>query len=263
MPRTLSVFYCFPRSGGTLLSQCLLCAQSTVVLSEVNPAGSFLAVERQAQEWFKLITAKEAAKLEAKTYLEKIALVAQRCESQKRRLCIRDWSAVNFIPGLSPQAPAASRVLEQRLFLQEAGYAIREVVFLRRSREIFHSVRQHLPGFGGYTLAKFADHYGTYLRAVADCPKFQLEEFRRDAPATLRALCQALGLDFPQKFETGFHRQENVTGNNTLKIKPASAALSRITAGQPAAPVRREAVRDREIFATLDALAGYATASPS
>ena len=263
MPRTLSVFYCFPRSGGTLLSQCLLCAKSTVVLSEVNPAGSFLPVERQAEKWFKLITTKEAAKLEKQTYLEKIALVAQRCESQKRRLCIRDWSAVNFIPRLSPQAPAASRVLEQRLFLQAAGYEIREVAFLRRSREIFHSVRQHLPGFENYTLTKFADHYGAYLRAVADCPKFYLEDFRRDSAATLRPLCQALGLDFPAGFETGFHGQEHVTGNNTLKIKPASAALARITAGSPAAPVRRESAADRSAFAELDALAGYATPSPS
>ena len=185
-------------------------------------------------------------------------MVARRCERRKLRLCVRDWTAVNFIPSLSPLAPAASGVLEQRLFLQQAGYELREIAFLRRSQAIFESLRTFMPGFKTYSLTMFAEHYDAYLQAVADCPKVQLEEFTRNPDATLRRICEVLGLDFPPKFKDEFHGKETVTGNNTLKNKPPSASATRITPGNAApTPAQNGSARERSVFAGLDALAGY------
>ena len=260
MPKLISVFYCYPRSGGTLLNQCLLCAKSTVVLSEVNPASSFLSIEKQAHEWFGLISAREMAALAPKTYLEKVALVEQRCRRQRRRLCVRDWVAVNFIPKLSPLAPTASGVLEQRLFLQESGYELKEAAFLRRSRDIFVSLQKYMPGFQNYSVRDFAIHYREYLEAIGDCPKFHLEEFTCNPEASLRQICHALSLEFPKRFKEEFHSKQSVTGNNTLQTKPASAAASRIKASRAPAPWHRaEPARVQALFASLDTLAGYTT----
>ncbi len=259
MPPPISVLYCFPRSGGTLLSQCLLCAPATVVLSEVNPAASFLPVEQQASAWFGLITAKEAAALEARTYLEKVTFLARRCAKKKRRLCVRDWVAINFVPGLTPLAPEASGVLEQRLFLRDAGFEVTEAVLLRRSEQVFRSMRRHIPGFQSYPLREFAQHYRGYLRAVADIPRFQLEELTAKPADTLRRICAALRLDFPPRFQSQFHRQEHVTGNNTLPLKPASASATRIESLPTPTTGVKSSPRERALFASLDALAGYAT----
>jgi len=259
MPPSISVFYCFPRSGGTLLSQCLLCAPATVVLSEVNPAGSFLPVEQQASEWFGLITAKEAAALGTQTYMEKIDFLAQRSARKKRRLCVRDWVAINFVPGLSPLAPAASGVLEQRLFLQAAGYELKEAVLFRRSESVFRSMRRYIPGFESYPVAQFARQYRAFLDSVADVPRFHLEDLSAKPAATLRQVCAALALDFPPRFQSEFHRQEHVTGNNTLPDKPASASATRIQALPSPASRAKTNPKERVVFAQLDALAGYAT----
>jgi len=258
MSLSLPVFYCFPRSGGTLLNQCLLCSKSTVVLSEVNPAGSFLAIERQAGEWFGLITEKEVGQLGARTYLEKIALVARRCRDRQQQLCIRDWVAINFIPKLTPLAPACSGTLEQRAYLRAAGYDLREIVLLRRSGEVLHSLRKHMPGFTDYPLDRFAGQYRAFLRAVEGCPKFYLEEFTRDPDAVLRRICAALSLEFPPGFATEFHGQTHVTGNTTLQKPPPSATSARITSlPRSARPRERLPAGSRDVLAALDALAGY------
>ena len=50
----VSVYYCFARSGGTLINRCLGCIPGNLVLSEVNPMGSIATVESQATRlaWF-------------------------------------------------------------------------------------------------------------------------------------------------------------------------------------------------------------------
>jgi hypothetical protein len=74
----IAVFYCFPRSGGTLLNQCLLCHPTNMVLAEVNPAGCVTEPEKQATEWAGVLAPTEAAALRFAPYLEKIDLLLRR-----------------------------------------------------------------------------------------------------------------------------------------------------------------------------------------
>ncbi len=253
MPPPLPVIYCFPRSGGTLLSQCLLCAESTVVLSEVNPAASVIAVERQAQEWFGLVTPREASALAAKPYLEKISLLARRCARRKRQLCVRDWVAINFLPPTHPAGASAQRRPLSKVVPAAGGLRTARDCLVAAQRDIFDSLRQRMPGFQRYTVPNFARHYGAYLAAIAEVPKFHLEDFTRKRRRRCGPI-YALGLEFPARFEQQFHAQQHVTGNNILQTKPPSAALTRIAANRPRTAPRPAAAQATVV--ALDRLAG-------
>lgn len=261
MPDSLSIIYCFPRSGGTLLNQCLLCSPANVLLSEVNPAGSVLEPEEQAAAWFQLLTPAQAAALKDAGYLEKISVILRQTRAAGRRLCLRDWTGLNFLPHTTPWVGEPSLQLEQRLYLRQAGYPLREVALLRRSRAVYDSLRQNIPEYRDLPLPVFARAYRAYLGQIAGVDRFFLEELTRDRQTAVRAICDRLGLEFAADFESRFHLVTSVTGNTTLLRRPESASWTSIRshAKSPATPPPPTDAPSRELFAGLDNLAGYAT----
>ena len=205
MADPLAIFYCFPRSGGTLLSQCLLCAPRNVVLSEINPAGSMVEPEKQAAEWFDLAGKGEVRSLGRRRYIEKIALFARRCQASKKHLCIRDWPAINFVPDVSSMSPRPSGLLEQQLYLRRAGYPLREAALVRRSQAMYDSLRRHIPSLRNLSPTRFASAYKAYLQALGGMPRFQLEQLQACPEPVLREICTVLGLDFAPDFASRFH----------------------------------------------------------
>jgi hypothetical protein len=258
MPKTLAVLYCFPRSGGTLLNQCLLCAKNNVVLSEINPAGSVIEPEIQAADWFELITSHTARQLKYKIYQEKICTIHSKCEATGRKLCVRDWSGINFLPNVSSWAPAPSLALEQRIYLQEAGFELREVVLLRRSKAVFHSIRIHIPKMQQLSAKAFAEGYRAYLEQTKDMARFYLEELTQPRAKIVQKICSALSLDFDAGFEKRFYRVQTATGNITLPNLPASAHWKSIHKEiKTQSPLLMDSQKTVAIFDELDALAGY------
>jgi len=256
----ISVFYCFPRSGGTLINQCLLCAPENVVLSEVNPTRSVIEPEVQAAEWFGLLTQEAAAQLRGRTYIERIEEIARQSRAQKRRLCLRDWVGVNFLPDTSEWSPKPSSVLEQKRYLEHAGFRLREARVLRRSAALYSSLRTKIVTSANLTEAVFARHYRAYLEATAHAPTVHLETFTRAPRAELERLCKALEMAMPEDFESRFHLMQHVTGNTTLSTAPASATWKSIVGdgeNSPASGLPNTDHTYRTIFEELDILAGY------
>ncbi len=261
MPESISIIYCFPRSGGTLLNQCLLCAPANVVLSEVNPAGSVLEPEEQAAAWFKVLTPPQAANLKYAAYLEKISVIHRQTLRAERRLCIRDWTGLNFLPHTTTWVSKPSLQLEQRLYLQQAGYQLREIALLRRSRAVYDSIRQNIPEYHDLLLPVFAQAYRAYLGHIVGVDRFRLEELTEDRQKAVRAICGLLQLEFAADFETRFHLVTTVTGNTTLLRRPESASWTSIRS-QAKSPGTNQLLADtpsRELFEELDNLAGYET----
>lgn len=261
MPETISIIYCFPRSGGTLLNQCLLCAPANVVFSEINPAGSVLDPEEQAAAWFKVLTPPQAAALKYAAYLEKISVIHRQTLQAGRRLCIRDWTGLNFLPHTSTWVGEPSLQLEQRLYLQRAGYRLREIVLLRRSQAVYDSIRQNIPEYHDLPLPAFAKAYRAYLGHIAGVDRFFLEELTRDRQTAVRAVSDLLQLEYAADFENRFHLVTSVTGNTTLLRRPESASWTSIRS-HAKSPVTTPPLTDapsRELFAGLDNFAGYAT----
>jgi hypothetical protein len=257
MPKTLAVLYCFPRSGGTLLNQCLLCARNNVVLSEVNPAGSVIEPEIQAANWFGLITSQMARQLGRKIYHEKIKAIHSKCEATRQKLCVRDWPGVNFLPHVSPWIPAPSMVLEQKIYLQGAGFDLREAVLLRRSESIFHSIRAHIPKMGQLPIKAFAEGYLAYLEQTKGMTRFYLEELTRNRTKVVHKICYLLNLDFDAGFEKKFYQVQTVSGNTTLPHLPASAHWKSIHNTTGIHSSSRDNPKAVALFNKLDALAGY------
>jgi hypothetical protein len=255
MTQEIAILYCFPRSGGTVLNQCLLCGEGTVVLSEINPADSVLPPEYQAAEWFRLLSPLEATRQARKSYVSKIALIHRRAQAQQKRLCIRDWCAVNFLPGISPFTPRPSLVLEQRHYLRAAGFTLREAVLLRRSRSLYDSLRLYISPFSALSPRQFAQLYRPFLRATARMRRFYLEDFRREPTAILDKLCNCLNLSFPNDFTERFHSITTVTGNTTLATHPESASWRNIRPASHSFTCEKD--DDSEPFSHLDKMAGY------
>ena len=72
----IAVFYCFARSGGTLINRCLGCIKDNLVLSEVNPHGALLPVETQALDWLKLVSSDQFKNFHDLNYGQKISSVS-------------------------------------------------------------------------------------------------------------------------------------------------------------------------------------------
>lgn len=261
MPDSLSIIYCFPRSGGTLLNQCLLCSPANVVLSEVNPAGSVLEPEEQAAAWFEVLTPAQAVGLKYAGYLEKISVIHRQTRAAGRRLCLRDWTGLNFLPHTTAWVGEPSLQLEQRLYLRQAGYQLHEVALLRRSRAVYDSIRQNIPEYHDLPLTVFARAYRAYLGHLAGVDRFFLEELTRDRQTAVRVICARLQLEFAADFESRFHLITHVTGNTTLLRRPESASWTSIrphAKASVASPLPADST-DRQLFEELDYLAGYET----
>lgn len=254
MAKTISVIYCFPRSGGTLLNQCLLCHSRNVVLSEVNPAGSVVEPDIQAAEWFGILKPREAEALHYRTYLDKLAVISDQAARAGRSLCVRDWPAVNFLTSISAGSGVPSELLEQRIYLREAGYQLREVALVRRSEAVFNSIRKHIPELRSFSIKAFARAYRAYLEQIATVKKYHLEDLVKNQQSIVSNICSDLGLAYAPDFIKRFYRIKHVTGNTTLPKPADSARWTTIRAAESKASANRT-------FQELDLLAGYAHAS--
>ncbi len=249
----ISVYYCFPRSGGTLLNQCLLCHPDNLVLSEVNPAGSVMAPLRQATEWFGLPLADASEEDNPSDYAEAVTQIHQTALETGRRLIIRDWTGANFLDGLSPWLGRASGQLEQRLYLERLGFTLRECAFVRRSHATYRSLVKHIPECAELSVEQFVDVYRAFLAQIQTMPRFTLENFTANPAKELAAICEKLDAAQPgPDFATNFAQVKEVNGNNTLARPPESASWQQIEKIASTPPAEAPAP-----FAELDELAGF------
>ena len=257
MTNSIAVIYCFPRSGGTLLNQCLLCHQDNVVLSEINPAGSVTSAEIQAADSFEILSSAEATALRNESYIAKIRAILKATHDQRKHLCIRDWTVQNFLANNTTWVGSPSMQLEQRLYLKEAGYELREIALMRRSQAIYKSIRANIPEFDKLTVLEFESAYRAYLSKIDSIKKCHLETITQDTQSSFKSVCEHLNLGFAEDFEKRFHLETKATGNNTLIRRPQSAEWTSIRPqGNP--PETTDADQQK-LFQELDALAGYAT----
>jgi hypothetical protein len=252
-PSTLGVIYCFARSGGTLLNQCLGCHPGNAVLSEVNPAGSYFDAVWQAEHWLGLIDGGNRAGIQALPYEQQIAALAARTTRAGRRLVVRDWSVVNFLSDVM-KGVEPSGVLEQEHYLARTGLGLRRVVLSRPAEEIFHSLRSRIPQFLQLDAETFGQAYLAYARSVCDYPIVCLKDFTTDPKPWMRRICDLLDAVYEDDFPTKFAGFRLCTGNTTLAVETFSStrqdiAQSLSSNGRPS----------HKLFVEADKLLGYDT----
>ena len=214
----VSVYYCFARSGGTLINRCLGCVSGNLVLSEVNPMGSIATVESQARDWLGLVPVQEYEKFSNMAYGAKVSLLADAAIASKKRLILRDWSTLNFLDGIYWGYFFPSGVLEQDFYLERYGLQRNSAVVSRRAAGVYESLRRSFEHLRELSVDDFGSAYLAYAQAVSSFPVIHFEEFC-DAPVPVfRRLCNTLHCNFSDEFVTAFSRFVNCTGDNNLVV---------------------------------------------
>lgn len=225
----IPVFYSFARSGGTLLNQCLGVTPENAVLSEVNPAACCRSVASQAESWLQLIEPEESAEFAQQPYADQIASLHERARARGRRLVVRDWPTVNFLANTAAAEIVPSGVLEQPYYLKTAGLAQCAIVLTRRATSVFASLRRNFSQLATLDPDEFATSYLAYARAVANYPRFKLEDLTQAPETIVPAIANALGVALAPDFQTTFGQFQQCTGDNTLGSRSAVAPRNRIS----------------------------------
>jgi len=225
----IPVIYSFARSGGTLVNQLLGVHPQCMVLSEINPAASFKSITEQALEWLGLLNEKEADEFESTPYHQKILFLHKLAARENKKLIIRDWVSINFLPGTAGDIKP-SRELEQIYYLKRAGLKPLPLVIARKGEAVYKSIRENFPNMASLSLKSFSEAYLRYACAVADFPKIHLENLRSQPEAILEEILNRFKLasDKNSMLLENFFNFKNCTGNVSLKKGNKSASAKTI-----------------------------------
>lgn len=260
MKRSIPVLFSFGRSGGTLLNQLLGTHPDCYILSEVNPAASFVPIAEQAEKWLHLVEASHIDEFLALPYAKKIECLDDRAKTGGKRLFVRDFTSVNFVARCVPHV-YPSGVLEQEFYLRQAGFEIIPFVIARRGYDVYSSWKSSFEQFRTMTANSFADSYSRYAAAVRKYPVLHLEQLQADPESAVALVLKRFGLD--EKWQShmlkNFHSFTKCSGNNTL-TKPSRSAKAKtilqIPRDRHAADLINDAAASAEL-AKADEWLGY------
>ncbi|MBT9313005.1 hypothetical protein [Leptothoe kymatousa] len=223
----IPVYYAFARSGGTLLNRCLGGISGNIVLSEINPYLSVLDIDRQAIDWFDLVSKADYESFLGKNYVEKILYLNHCAQATHRRLIIRDWVSVNFLSNVAIGA-FPSKVLEQDLYLKQGGVNPIGIVFSRRAETVLASIKRTFQQFSEISTDDFASAYLSYAAAVSKFPIFHYEDFCENPSSVLQRICSKLDAFYDPIFVDKFHTYHQCTGDNNPGQEPSKYHLGMI-----------------------------------
>jgi hypothetical protein len=201
------------RSGGTVISRCLGCMDGVVLLSEVHPDNMAVTQPiRQAKEWFGLVTDAEIARWKRSgppSLLQLVALCESRARAKRRRLVLRDWTHLDFV-GVPYAEPS------YRFRVGEAlgdAYEIREAITVRHPMDQFLSLAG-LPNMAGrLTEPGYLQGCAMFARHAASVGFVRYEDFTTDPDASLRTLCDRLGIVFDPAWADKWHAYRTISGD--------------------------------------------------
>ena len=202
------LMFCFARSGGTLLNQCLASLGGVKVLSEVNPLGggqgyegpeSPATVRAQAKEWFNTDVGTD-------DFAEGVRALNDRLAQRGERLVLRDWSFVNFVPHDLNQNNPPNRFLT----LDELRNTceLRTFGFVRDGIDVWIS-RDMLP------ISAFAAEYLEYVKALLQSGAriFKYEDFCTAPKVVFREICEHCDLPYSEDFVQRYKDVTTVNGD--------------------------------------------------
>lgn len=203
------------RTGGTLISRCLGCMQSVVLLSEINPQGvQIFDPLVQAHRWFNLLTPQDVAALQNNAgipFAEGIALIERRSRERGQTLLVRDWTHLDFTGVPFVEQPRYELTLARVL---APHFRIVQVATVRHPLETWLSLqRGHLPGGRTIPLELFLHGCRRFAEQAQAIGFIRYEDILRQPGEGIRALCDRLALPFDPTFLDKWYRYENVTGD--------------------------------------------------
>ncbi len=185
------VMLCFARSGGTLLNKCIGSLPDTVVLSEVNPLGggwgengadSFSTVRAQAKNWYNL-------DIKSDEFADGIIELYEICKDTNKRLVVRDWTFVNFVPCEENQWSPPNRFLT--LDSLKDNCAVIPFAFIRNAIDVW--ISRGMPPVNDFFM-----HYLNYVERLTreNICYFRYEDFCANPQGRLKEICEYANLPY-------------------------------------------------------------------
>jgi hypothetical protein len=225
----LPIYFAYARSGGTLLNRCLASIPGNFVLSEVNPHASVISIEVQARDWLKLVSQENYSEFCSYNYIDKILYLAKKIQQNNSFLIIRDWVALNFLPGAVPIYDP-SMILESTLYFERNGIEIIPIAFVRRSAEVYESITRTFGQFKKLSVQEFGSFYLAYAKAVCKYPVFSYENFCHNPESELKRICSTLQINYDNNFIDNFYKFNHCTGDSNPNLYSRGYTLQKITA---------------------------------
>ena len=188
--------------------------KNVIVLSEVNPWGSFKPMLEQAQEWLSIINDEERRDLEDKTFVEQIRELQKRAENKGKRIIVRDWTVANFFSGII-QGKKPSRKLET-LEALKSEYLLKPLVLMRDPYSTWVSNQENFSQYFKMDAQQFFSDYYQYLISIQDIPRLKLEDFTAFPKEYIEWICQYWKLSFDENCLNHYADFNRCTGDNTL-----------------------------------------------
>ena len=188
---SISVMFCYARSGGTLLNKCLGSLPGISVVSEVSPicggAGGATSIRKQAKEWYDV-------DLTTSNFVDGAIELECALEEKGGSLVVRDWTIVCFEPSTMNKYAPESRLVTYEVLCSKAE--VRCFALVRDSIDIFLS-RPHVDS------GKFFSAYRLYLDqllANSDIKIFKYEDLCENPDETMKEICKHIDASFSQDF---------------------------------------------------------------
>lgn len=236
MPIVLMI--CFARSGGTLLNRCLGSLPNVVIMSEVNPLGgggsktpnSPRTVREQARHWYGIDVSSE-------DFTDSIVELSGICESSGKRLVVRDWTFVNFVPTSQNEYTPANRLLS--LESLEKRCKVIPFAFVRDTIDVWISR-------GTPPLGQFCSEYSRYIDAIVKrgIPIFKYEDFCHNPDRVMQNICNYCNLQYNHSYRNYFSF-DTVSGDVQSNRPSRGAIKSSIL------PLRRKLI-SRSLIAKIE-----------
>ena len=194
------------------MSRCIGSIHGNILLSEINPRWAPFNPLTQAAEWFELVSADELRALESAprcTYDDAIDLLHTRTAAANKKLVIRDWTQVDFIPGRYPISPVYR--LTQYEHLKER-YTVNEAAIVRDPVDTYLSLTR-LPDFRGWLgLDTFLAGYRFFIEALPDTCCVRYEDFCESPENIIRQLSSKLCINYNPDFMHQYEKYDRITG---------------------------------------------------
>lgn len=185
----ISIMFCMPRSGGSLLNRSLGMLPNSVVLSEVFPSVNTgeHSVKYQARQWYDI-------ELDGVEFVECVIELYEYCKQNSKKLIIRDHTYLNFFKNFN-YLPTSELLVLSRL---DGLVPIKTFAFIRDPIDawISHSNEvKHLKSFflGFNNFLELIDKYGVKI--------FKYEDFVNDPIHTMRGICKHCDLNYSNSFK--------------------------------------------------------------
>lgn len=214
MKSELPVLICYSRSGGTLMNRILGSLENVIVLSEVNPWGSFKPMIEQAQEWFSLINSDERKDLEIRTFAEQVIELDKKAKKQCKQLIIRDWCTANFMKGLIKGKKPSYRL--ETIEALKDQYLLKPLAIVRDPYSTWKSNHEKFEKYFDMRPRRFFSDYCKYIITLRDLPRIRLEDFTAHPSEYMRWVCSYWGIAFDKNVLDKHGQFTRCTGDNTL-----------------------------------------------